>query len=152
MHSVAWRSYGQDASAVSDFSALFDSEERWLWFDEIRDQAGLVVAESSAIGMDPETDIGMDQARQAIESLLEEFSKEFRKVSSEDYAPKTRSVLYKEVAAKYLASYQFTDGIKREKTRDDYRANIEKFMRWAGDVDLSAFLALRATVYESLCR
>ena len=142
MHSVAWRSYGQDASAVSDFSALFDSEERWLWFDEIRDQAGLVVAEGSAIGMDPETDIGMDQARQAIEPLLEEFSKEFRKVSSEDYAPKTRSVLYKEVAAKYLASYQFTDGIKREKTRDDYRANIEKFMRWAGDVDLSAFLGI----------
>lgn len=145
-YSFAWRTYGQDTSAVLDYSALFDSEARWLWFDEIRDQAGLVLAEGQDI-RDPETDIGMNQARQAIEPLLKDFSIEFRKVSSDDYAPKSRSVLYKDVAAKYLASYQFTDGITREKTRDDYRASIKKFMGWAGDVDLSAFLGIEGVQF-----
>ena len=119
-------------------NGLFDAEERWDWYDEIRDQAGFVMSYEALAG-DYEEELSVAKAQSAIEPLLFAFSEEFRKVSSEDYAPKKRTILFKDVAAKYFADYEFTNGLEREKTQDDYRASINKFMRWAGDIDLSMF-------------
>ena len=51
------------------------------------------------------------------------------------------------MANKYFASYEYNTVLTREKTKDDYRSSIEKFMRWAGDVDLSAFAGQEGVLF-----
>ena len=130
-----------------DLQQLFDPELRWNWFEEIRDQAGLILASTGVDYGDDEEAAVVAGIAERVEPLLHDFSVEFRKVSSEDYAPKKRSILFKYIADKYFASYEYNTLLTREKTKDDYRSSIDKFMRWAGDVDLSAFAGQEGVLF-----
>ena len=130
-----------------DLQELFDPEKRWNWFEEIRDQAGLILASTGVDYSDYEEAAVVVGLAEKVEPLLHDFSVEFRKVSSEDYAPKKRAILFKDMADKYFASYEYNTVLTREKTKDDYRSSIDKFMRWAGDVDLSAFAGQEGVLF-----
>lgn len=119
--------------------ALFHPDDRWDYYEGIRNQAGFVLA-SDGYG-DPEEAMALYQSQQVIQPLMDEFTAQFRKVTTEDYAPKKRTELFADVAKSFYASSQFLDdkSIQRGKTRDDYIASVDKFMRWAGDIDMSNF-------------
>lgn len=119
--------------------ALFHPDDRWDYYEGMRNQAGFILA-SDGYG-DPEEAITLGRIHTTIEPLMDKLTAEFRKVTTEDYAPKKRTDLFADVAKAFYASSQFLDdkGIQRGKTRDDYIASVEKFMRWAGDIDMSNF-------------
>ena len=70
---------------------------------------------------------------------LENFVEEFRKISQEKYAPKKRGILFKDVTEQYFASNDFAISSGRDKTKDDYKNNVQKFMDWVGGIALSDF-------------
>lgn len=119
--------------------ALFHPDDRWDWYEGLRNQAGFLL--SSDGDGDPEAAMALYQSQQVIQPLMDEFTAQFRKVTTEDYAPKKRTELFADVAKSFYASSQFLDDkvIQRGKTRDDYIASVDKFMRWAGDIDMNNF-------------
>ena len=116
---------------------LFDPEERWEIYDEVRNSAGYVMGQPHT--SDPEEGIAIAESQKTIEPLLHEFDLQFRKVSEEKYAPKKRNKRFAEVVDEYHQSNDFINQVKREKTRDDYVGTCAAFLAWAGDVSLDNF-------------
>ena len=110
-----------------DYQQLFNENHRWSWYDDVLHASQFLLRED-------DTKLALE-----IEKLLDDFDAEFKKVSSERYAPKKRGVLFKLVAEQYFASSDFANSATREKTKDDYRSNVQKFMTWSGDISLTDF-------------
>ena len=111
----------------ADYEKLFNESHRWKCYDDISHASELVLSEN-----DPDLEV-------RIKDLWFVFDQEFKKVSAERYAPRKRGVLFKAVAQEYFFSNDFFNSATREKTKDDYRNNVQKFMTWAGDVSLTDF-------------
>lgn len=111
----------------SDYQQLFNESHRWSWYDDICRASQLVLAED-----DP-------HFVSRIEDLLYDFDVEFRKVSGDRHVPKKRGTLLRLIADQYFISNDFSNSATREKTKDDYRNNVQKFLNWAGDISLTDF-------------
>ena len=74
---------------------LFDPEERWEIYDEVRNSAGYIMGQPDTT--DLEDAISIASTQETIRPLLEEFDHQFRKVSEEKYAPKQRNKRFAEV-------------------------------------------------------
>jgi hypothetical protein len=139
VHSITAASdYVEAAETVAE--ALFHPNDRWDYYEGICNKAGFVLA-SAGCG-DPEEAMTLGRPNAIIEPLMDEFAAQFRKVTTEDYAPKKRTDLLTDAAKSSYAPFQFLDdkSIQRGKTRGDYIASVDKFMRWAGGIDMSNFI------------
>jgi len=87
--------------------ALFHPDDRWDYYEGMRNQAGFILA-SDGYG-DPEEAITLGRIHTTIEPLMDKLTAEFRKVTTEDYAPKKRTDLFADVAKAFYASSQFLD-------------------------------------------
>ena len=70
-----------------------------------------------------------------ISQLAVELEVEFAKVSSEKFAPKKRSITFREAMENYFNSSRF-EKVSRIKTQTDYKNRAEKFLEWAGNITL----------------
>lgn len=87
-----------------------------------------------------------------VSQLIFEFETEFAKVSSEKFAPKKRSITFREAMENYFNSSRF-EKVSRIKTQTDYRSRAEKFLEWAGNITLEDIdLKLGSDFVEALCK
>lgn len=86
-----------------------------------------------------------------VSQLIFEFETEFAKVSSEKFAPKKRSITFREAMENYFNSSNFQK-ISRIKTQNDYKSRAEKFLQWAGNITLEDIdIKLGSDFVEALC-
>lgn len=81
----------------------FDPEERWSAEEDVRNRAGAVISATNGIE-DTEEAMFLSSHQKRVEPFLDEFLKEFRKVSEEKYAPSKRIKPFSEVAEEWFAS------------------------------------------------
>ena len=129
---------------------LFDRDKRFLLEDDIRQRASEAMGFAKSAFGDFESD-AEGYYLKAEEALIS-FVEEFRNVSEENFAPKKRGRLFSDVVKEYHSSSLFkvnkkTNEPKRQKTLDKEIRQVAAFMKWAGDVDLSAFTTGFATRY-----
>ena len=87
-----------------------------------------------------------------VSQLVFKFETEFAKVSSEKFAPKKRSITFREAMDNYFNSSAF-EKISRIKTQDDYKNRAEKFLNWAGNITLEDIdMKLGSDFVEALCK
>jgi integrase len=134
------------------YMMLFENEQRWELYDEIRSMAGYVMATPSPGMSDPAESIAIATVQGEIEPLLQDFDLEFRKVSEVKYAPKKRSKPFSDAAKEWFDSSLFqnnkkTNVPKREKTKQEQITKVQNFMDWAGNVSLDDFKKSLATQF-----
>ena len=140
----------------TDYSSLFDNEQRWDFYDEIKNAAGYIL-DHPEVGV-PEDDQHIGAMKDTLQPLVWAFDEEFRKVSEEKYAPTRRSKPFKEVAEECFSSSLFktnkkTNEPKREKTKQEQINKVGHFMGWAGNISLDDFNNSLATKFmEELTR
>ena len=128
---------------------LFDNDLRWAIEDDLRSRASV----SMDFGATDANDIvDMDKHLETIQPVYDTFLEEFRKVSAENFAPKKRGRLFSDVVEEYHASSLFktnkkTNQPKRQKTLAKEIAQVNTFMRWAGEIDLETFTVGLANRY-----
>ena len=129
---------------------LFDRDKRFLLEDDIRQRASEAIgfAKSAFGDFESDAEVYYLKAEEALISFIEEF----RNVSEENFAPKKRGRLFSDVVKEYHSSSLFkvnkkTNEPKRQKTLDKEIRQVAAFMKWAGDVDLSAFTTGFASRY-----
>ena len=87
-----------------------------------------------------------------VSQLIFEFETDFAKVSSEKFAPKKRSITFREAMENYFNSSRF-EKVSRIKTQTDYKSRAEKFLEWAGNITLEDIdLKLGSDFVEALCK
>ena len=138
---------GESPWSIKD---LFDRDQRFLLEDDIRQRTAEAMGLAKSSFNDLEIDAEGDYHK--AEELLTWFVEEFRKVSEENFAPKKRGRLFSDVVQEYHNSSLFktnkkTNEPKRQKTLDKEITQVATFMKWAGDVDLTAFTTGFATNY-----
>lgn len=122
----------------------------------IYDKDDKLIATHTTEEKDESTYIGETQYSQRIaptvSQLIFEFETEFAKVSSEKFAPKKRSITFREAMDNYFNSSSF-EKVSRIKTQTDYKSRAEKFLKWAGNITLEDIdIKLGSDFVEALCK
>ena len=122
----------------------------------IYDKDDKLIATHATEEKDESTYIGETQYSHSIaptvSQLIFEFETEFAKVSSEKFAPKKRSITFREAMDNYFNSSSF-EKVSRIKTQTDYKSRAEKFLKWAGNITLEDIdIKLGSDFVEALCK
>ena len=137
---IAMRPYKEAQLQLDwDIGDLFNVDRRFALEDDVRMRAGSAIALAKQALDDFEVGAMASEQYDKTRVYLEDFVEEFRKISQEKYAPKKRGILFKDVTEQYFASNDFAISSGRDKTKDDYKNNVQKFMDWVGGIALSDF-------------